>query len=652
LPREIVLGNQYLLVNIDKWLQIRDIFFPHVGEENHVEGNAHKVGVYVDDQTSWLNEDGWTRDICYENDTLVSHAVARNEHLQVEVHLYDTVHCEENIFLRKVNVRNLADRPREIKVFFYQDFHIYGTDIGDTAYYDAERNAVVHYKRKRYFLINAMVEDSCGQCNISGDIADYTMDKTTTPGIWEDVTDGELGKNAIAHGDVSSAVAMEFALGENEASTFYYWLCAGKERRDVHGLNKLMTDKHPDEVFKSTHKFWEGVVNSNPRDFKDLGADVEELYKRSLLTVMSNTDNRGAIMASNDSDILKFNRDNYSYCWPRDGAFVAVALDKAGYHAYTKGFFKFCADVLSPEGCLLHKYNPDRSLGSSWHPWVKDGEPHLPIQEDETALTIWALWHHYEQTGDEDFARSMYDQLVAPAAEFMVDHRHKNLPIESHDLWEEREGVLTFTTSTVIAALYAAADFAETFNDTGKADKYRKVAGEMEVAMEHYLWSDEHGRFLRSVRFEDGDVVEDATPESSTYAVFEMDVLEADNPKVVKNMRSLKEHLWIDSEVGGLARYTDDYYHRVSDDTPGNPWFITTIWYGKWLIAKAESVDDLVEARDIIQWVVERTTGSGLLPEQLHPYSGEPLSVSPLTWSHSSFIDIINDYIAKYDELS
>ena len=48
--------------------------------------------------------------------------------------------------------------------------------------------------------------------------------------------------------------------------------------------------------------------------------------------------------------------------WPRDGALVAYALIKSGYSDITKRFFQFCSDVVSKEGYLLHKYNPDRSL--------------------------------------------------------------------------------------------------------------------------------------------------------------------------------------------------------------------------------------------------------------------------------------------------
>ena len=65
--------------------------------------------------------------------------------------------------------------------------------------------------------------------------------------------------------------------------------------------------------------------------------------------------------------------------WPRDGALVAYALDLAGQPDVTRNFYNFCKDVLLPEGYLLHKYNPDKSLGSSWHPWADgDGQSAAP----------------------------------------------------------------------------------------------------------------------------------------------------------------------------------------------------------------------------------------------------------------------------------
>ena len=38
---------------------------------------------------------------------------------------------------------------------------------------------------------------------------------------------------------------------------------------------------------------------------------------------------------------------------------------------------------------------------------------------------------------------------------------------------------------------------------------------------------------------------------------------------------------------------------------------------------------------------------SGVIPEQLHPHTGEPLSVSPLTWSHAAFVASVERYLGN-----
>src|SRR5206468_2989938 len=77
-----------------------------------------------------------------------------------------------------------------------------------------------------------------------------------------------------------------------------------------------------------------------------LGEPISALYKRSLLLIRTQVDHDGAILAANDSDVLDYNRDTYSYMWPRDGALVADALDRAGQPYLARGFYRFCADGL------------------------------------------------------------------------------------------------------------------------------------------------------------------------------------------------------------------------------------------------------------------------------------------------------------------
>ena len=103
----------------------------------------------------------------------------------------------------------------------------------------------------------------------------------------------------------------------------------------------------------------------------------------------------------------------------------------------------------------MHKYNTDGTLASSWHAWWENGERQLPIQEDETGLPLWALWHHFDKFHDVEFIGPLFRSMIRPAATFMESYVDANgLPQPSYDLWEERRGVHAWT----IAATWAGLD--------------------------------------------------------------------------------------------------------------------------------------------------------------------------------------------------
>jgi len=138
------------------------------------------------------------------------------------------------------------------------------------------------------------------------------------------------------------------------------------------------------------------------------------------------------------------------------------------------------------------------------------------------------------------------------------------------------------------------------------------------------------------------------------YAPFYFGVFEPGDEKVVNTMNAIKERLWVKTEVGGIARYEGDTYHKVSDhtqDIPGNPWLLCTLWLAQWYIAKAETSEELQEAIPILEWVAKRALPSGVLAEQVHPFTNQPLSVSPLTWSHAAFVTTVLEYVNKVGEI-
>ena len=111
-------------------------------------------------------------------------------------------------------------------------------------------------------------------------------------------------------------------------------------------------------------------------------------------------------------------------------------------------------------------------------PWVKGEEIHVPIQEDETALILWAIWQYYDLYRKIDVIRPLYHSFIEKTADFLVSYRDEQtgLPLPSYDLWEERRGILSFTTATVYGGLIAAANLSDIFFRTEKAKLYRQTA--------------------------------------------------------------------------------------------------------------------------------------------------------------------------------
>ncbi len=460
-------------------------------------------------------------------------------------------------------------------------------------------------------------------------------------GTFRDAEDGLLSGNLIAQGSVDSVVCVSFTLEAKSLATAFFWIAAGFSWYDVQRLDSLVKYKHPQKLIKRTEDYWRLWIRKESPPLELLPEKLAELYRRSLLIIRTQIDAQGGILAANDSDIIYFNRDTYSYIWPRDGALVAYALDLAGHPTASKNFFRFISKLLQPEGCLLHKFNPDGTLASSWHPWSYEGKSQLPIQEDSTALVLWALWHHFVLYRDLDFIRPLYRPLVKKAADFMCQYRDEKtgLPAPCFDLWEERRGIFSFTTGAVFGGLTAASLFCTVFGEDDKAAQYQQVAAEIRDAASKYLWQEDMERFCRMLYPDSkGELQVDATCDSSLWGLFAFGMYGAADPRVSATMEAVQERLWVKTPVGGMARYEDDPYHRVSPEGPGNPWIICTLWLADYLLEKRGNDEELAQAQEILIWVANHALRSGVLSEQIDPITGEPISVSPLTWSHAAYI--------------
>ncbi len=600
--RSAVLSNGRLAVALDKDFYIADLYYPYVGRYNHSFGGKFKIGIWHDGKFAWLE----SMEKRVEMDGLTARLRARWDGLEIEI--FSFVEFHHDAYVIRVDVRG----PGLIRVVFYHDFRIMEAPQGDTAFYDPELDAVIHYKERFWFLAGS-----------SHQLYEYNIGRRDMGIVLRDCEDGVLGKNPIAQGSVDSAISVAYP-------SFYYWIIAGKSKEEVARVHGELKAK-PQYYERRNTGYWKVVT----------GQYSSKLVGQSIAILMAHIGDNGSVVASLDTDILKFNLDTYAYVWPRDAAFVAMALDEYGYASFTKKFYEFALSLLR-DGYFFQKYNPDGTFGSTWHPWTIRSKKSLNIQEDETAIFIHALWRHVELAKDYDLLKRAYP-AVRRAADFLAGYRDERLglPLESFDLWEERLGVHAYTVASVYAGLRAAARFAEMLGEEEDADSWISAAQDVKRAIADYMFDKQLGRFVRTVRIDDGKIVDvDKTVDASLLALSLFGVFEPDDPRIASTVKAVEERLWVRG-VGGLARYEGDYYQRVPGDysgIPGNPWIITTMWLAEHYAA----LGLISRAQGLIRWAEERASPTYLLPEQVSPFDGSPLSVQPLAWSHAEYLRAVS----------
>ncbi len=186
MPRDIPVGNGSLLVAFDADYTIRDLYYPRIGKENQTLGYPSRFGVWTQEGFSWVNAREWKLYLGYQKETLVTDVRAFHERLGLQLICNDVVDFEKNIYMRKVKVLNLKNQKREARLFFHQDLSVMENEIGDTVFYDAKLNCLIHYKGPRYFLINCSAGDVWGVREYATGIKRLRG----AEGTWRDAEDG------------------------------------------------------------------------------------------------------------------------------------------------------------------------------------------------------------------------------------------------------------------------------------------------------------------------------------------------------------------------------------------------------------------------------------------------------------------------------
>ncbi len=652
MPTNLVIGNGSTLVNIDDSLNLKDFYWPFVGEANHLSAKANEIFFFINGIRVNLNRDNFLIEANYLENSLVARSTALSEMHNLQITFTDFVVYDQDVFVRKMEFTNLSEEYIDLTVFFKHNFYMREDDTGNTSTWYEPADIMCHYKKNTYLgmgLTSKVFEFTCAAPN----------DNQNTGASPDE--NGHLPFNPVSTGTTESCISTKVPLDGNSSEKLEYFIACGHNYQEITDLARQVRKSNLDELEEKTNFYWQNWIRPKTGFSifveEDKNILLEKLYVRSLLTMRTQTDNNGAIVAANDSTFVKQGgKDSYSYMWPRDGANSAIAYINAGYPDLAKNFFEFCRKAITKEGYLHHKYYSDisKGIGSSWHPWIdKFGNEQLPIQEDETASVIVALYEYYLHYEDLGYINEIWNSFIVPALNFLIDYRFLSnglednnpigfqlasslLPKPSYDLWEIHWGVHSYTVALVYQALMAGAKLAESQKVEHLIDSCTKAAEEIKSSYEKYFYDENSGTFINSIYCDShhSRSRKDSGVDSSMYALWASGMFDINDPRIERTMKRIDGDLWVKTSIGGMARKQSDHYLSVDKSLPGNPWFITTLWMAQYWI----KLGNKENASKYINWVLEHTDHTGIMAEQANPHTGFALSMKPLTWSHAEFV--------------
>ena len=446
----------------------------------------------------------------------------------------------------------------------------------------------------------------------------------------------------LCHGGVDSVIRFARKSAGNTSYEVDYWIVAADSQTDAQVVHTYLKHYDIGERLSNVRNFWYEWMEPAMAKVGVMSEDHQNVLTKSLLIIKAHCDSRGSILASGDSSIFNYGRDYYCYCWPRDAAYAVWPLIRLGMFEEAKNFFSFARDTMHRDGYMMHKYQPDRSIGSTWHPLVHNRAKELAIQEDETASVVFMIGEYYSASKDEAFIESYYDTFIAPCAYFMAHYvdRVTGLPHASYDLWEEKFLTTTYSVCTIIAGLETAVVLAELTDHPDDVIAWKNAAESIRDNLDKLYHPDGYFRKGLLLGSDESVSYDDVLDISSLYGPFMFAGLPLDDERLVNTVEAAKQRIASVVPSGGVVRYENDNYFRKKSQYTGNPWIVSTLWMAQVLIGS----NDKESAKKYIDWSLARQLSSGVLSEQFDPETADPLGVAPLVWSHAEMVNTLLDY--------
>ncbi len=589
-----IIGNGKMLAVLAPDGQPQKLFWPHIDWGQHL--GILKIGLQIDqNKPLWLQSPDWSSRQQYQDNTLITRLQFKNQYMAC---WQDTVDPHQDLWLRSLQLQNLTSQDRSLRLLAYAAFQIEESALADGMY--VEQNYLVQHKRKNY--LGLMLADypltawGCGR-------------QFTPSDPWPALQEGQIC--GLKDNIKSGAAALGWDLGlwsAGQSLQLNLFLGAALQPDQ---LKSLLLSSDKSELPQRSRKFWQGWVKPES-DWP--------LYRRSLLTLKLLTDaENGGSLAAPEFDPAYEHSGGYGYCWPRDGFFVALAFDEAGYKREAAAFYQFAQQIQCSEGDWQQRYWLDGSWASHWG-----------RQTDQTGSILWGYYHHYQMYPDREFLCQIWPS-ARRGAEFLVRQISpvNHLPLAAVDLWEDSLEQNTYTAAAVWGGLQGASGLATALGEKKLAEQWQTTANQLKQAVFQNL-PNKQGAFTRAL----GNPVFDS---SVLGLIYPFALLDPQDPLAQQTRQSLEENL-LNRQTGGLHRYQWDQY------AGGNPWLVSTLWLALVHIQQGNQE----QAAQLIHWSEAHASETGLLPEQIDQTEGRPYWVLPLAWSHALYILACLEYKKRF----
>mgnify|MGYP004695747219 FL=1 len=614
---DAIIGNKEITASYTKKGELLRVFYPNTDYRQFVD--YFHTGVKINDSNMiYLHDDINNQyEQYFTENTNILNTNILNTYFELNILQTDFVCINKNVIVKKYKFKNKNNI--DLNVSFIIHSALLTNDNNQVSGYYVN-DSLVQYMHDYTFSI-------CSNNKVKASQINNNEANIGNGVIWDKDYIGMSNDSSICY-DLGTLKP-----NEEKELDIYITISHGSSIKEIE--TKITETKNIDvkKELDKAKKYWEKYVKEHdtiklPESNTKYMKKLEKIYKRTILLYPLLTNElTGGISAAVEIDENRTKCGRYSYCWPRDAIFVTNSLDILGMTKETEKYYKtFCKMTQSKNGMWEQRFYTDGSLAPCWG-----------YQIDETASVVYGIYNHYEHTKNAKFLKDTL-RMSESAIKFLKKYVQnvldgKEEEYKSYDLWEENEGIHTYSLATIFSSFDAMIKIYEIVKPEFEKNrlKIEKIEKELQILRKYLveiknyilknLYDNNKKTFVRN---------KDQKMDISLLGL--VTPFKVIAPKEKKMLNTLERiELTLRTYTGGYLRYEGDNY------AGGNPWVIANLWMAEYCLEAGNKK----KARECFEFVVKTATEHGYLAEQIDNSTMQAKWVIGLGWSHAMFIDVL-----------